>query len=150
LGTKADFYIKRGEELEWRGSIEWDGQEDKIPENILRATNEQEFQENLDAFFKRKPDSVGPDKPWPWHYDSSKFTDFCYIMWEEKGKLVISHFNSQTYTIYQYRKYMERMKADKDNMENFDSYLKKVGDFRPVFPIMNKLMAALKQNTEKK
>ena len=98
MGTKADFYIKRGEELEWRGSIEWEGNEDKIPNNILQARSELEFQESLDFFFKTRKDIITPDMPWPWHWDSSKFTDFTYIMWEEKGKVVISHFNSQTYT----------------------------------------------------
>ncbi len=137
MGTKADFYIKDGDDLVWHGSIQWEGNEKHIPKPLLQSSCNEEFLQNLDKFLKSRSDSV-VDR-WPWHWESSKQTDYVYIMWEEKGAVYISHHNSPCYTIYNYKDYLKRLKtADKEGkeIEDFKSFVKKISPFTPCFPRM--------------
>jgi hypothetical protein len=43
MGTRADFYIGRGESAEWVGSVAWDGQPSGMPEPLLTATTKGDF-----------------------------------------------------------------------------------------------------------
>lgn len=43
MGTRADFYVRKGGEMEWLGSIPWDGYPDGIAEEILRAQSEKDY-----------------------------------------------------------------------------------------------------------
>ena len=40
MGTRADFYVGKGKDSEWLGSIAWDWYPDGIPDNILDAESE--------------------------------------------------------------------------------------------------------------
>lgn len=139
MGTKADFYIKDGDALKWQGSLEWDCSEDYIPPSVTQASCNEEFLLNLDTFFKRHRDVTYSAQPWPWHWPSSKQTDYAYIMVEERGAVYISKYNSPCYTIYDYRNYKKRAKAAKKEgkvIEDFLSFIDKVSPFTPTFPKM--------------
>lgn len=139
MGTKADFYIKDGEVLQWCGSIEWDCDEKHLPDNLLQASGKDEFLINLETLFKQRREVTYPPQGWPWHWPTSKQTDYAYIMVEERGALYISKHNSPCYTIYDYRNYKKRQKSAKKDgkvIEEFNIYLEKVSPFTPTFPKM--------------
>lgn len=140
MGTKADFYIKDGDVLRWQGSIEWDCNEEDIPDSVVQSACNEEFLLNLDTFFQRKKHNVTYSaKGWPWHWPTSKGTDYAYIMVEERGAVYISRHNSPCYTIYNYRDYKKRAKAAKKEgkvIEDFQSFIDKVSPFTPSFPKM--------------
>lgn len=138
MGTKADFYTKDGDVLTWQGSIEWEGSEEHLPDYLLQSSCNDEFILNLEAFFQKKPDAIKPEK-WPWHWPSSKQTDYAYIMAEERGAVYISKHNSPCYTIYDWRNYKKRLKSAKKEgktIEEFNSFIEKVSPFTPRFPKM--------------
>lgn len=78
MGTRADFYIGRGEQAEWLGSIGWDGYPDGIDELLLHATSEAAFRVALEAFFKDRDDVTRPADGWPWPWADSCTTDYAY------------------------------------------------------------------------
>ena len=78
MGTRADFYVGRGAQAEWLGSIGWDGYPDGIPEPILTSTEEASFRQDIADFLKRE-DGTTPDQGWPWLWPDSRATDFSYV-----------------------------------------------------------------------
>lgn len=140
MGTKADFYIKNGDALEWKGSLEWDCSEDHIPDSVIQSSCNEEFLLNLEELFKQRREAAHlPDKGWPWFWSTSKQTDFAYIMVEERGAVYISKHNSPCYTIYDYRNYKKRAKIAKKEgkvIEDFQSFIDKVSPFTSSFPEM--------------
>lgn len=76
MGTRADFYIKNNKELEWMGSIAWDGYE---IDNVAKAVTEKEYRYLLEIFLGNRDDSTYPKDGWPWPWNNSKLTDECYI-----------------------------------------------------------------------
>lgn len=78
MGSKADFYVGRGDGAEWLGSIEWDGMPVGIPEAIRTAGTEQDFRDAVHVFLGRRPDAHLPDKGWPWKWDKSLSTNYSY------------------------------------------------------------------------
>jgi hypothetical protein len=79
MGTRADFYIGRGKDARWLGSIAWDGD----PRNMrfLGATTENEFMLSIVALSLRK-DWTKPEDGWPWPWKDSGATDFAYA-WDD-------------------------------------------------------------------
>lgn len=109
MGTRADFYIGRGENAEWIGSTAWDG----YPEGIQLTTNkklkygyehlpfpegshlfdsstEQEFRERVSRYFANREDFTLPADGWPWPWDDSGTTDYAYAF--DGGKVWASCF----------------------------------------------------------
>lgn len=78
MGTRADFYIGRGEQAEWLGSIAWDGYPEGISAQLLGCTSREAFQHALADFFKDRDDVTLPDHGWPWPWDTSHTTDYAY------------------------------------------------------------------------
>lgn len=78
MASKADFYVGRGVESEWLGSIEWDGMPVGIPEKIRTASGEDEYREAVSEFLKYRPDSHLPEQGWPWKWDTSLSTNYSY------------------------------------------------------------------------
>lgn len=105
MGTRADFYIKRGGEHEWVGSLEYDGGRiaDVNPtlyrkriKAIKAARTAKEFRAAVCAYFNRiERDLPNPKASifwppqWPWLWPTSSITDYVYV-WD--GELLI--FNS--------------------------------------------------------
>lgn len=109
MGTRADFYVGRGESAEWLGSIAWDGYEVENaergavidPENpaelVASATNEGEYRDGVAKFLASRDDRSMPSDGWPWPWDTSSTTDYAYAF--DEGKLWISVFGHAWYEI---------------------------------------------------
>lgn len=99
MGTRADFYVGRGAEAEWLGSIAWDGYPDGIElqdeewppgQRLFDATTEDQFRNRVAAFFNGRNDVTLPKDGWPWPWDDSSTTDYAYAF--DGGKVWASGF----------------------------------------------------------
>jgi hypothetical protein len=115
MGTRADFYVGRGEGMEWIGSIAWDGYPDGITpntdkrraqweggptlpvggswpegEHLFDATNEATYRERVERFFRHRDDVTLPERGWPWPWDTSHTTDYAYAL--DNGKVWACRF----------------------------------------------------------
>jgi hypothetical protein len=78
MGTRADFYVGRGEQAEWLGSIAWDGYPKGIPNQLLNCTGEAAFRHAVAYFLKDREDRTLPEDGWPWPWEDSRTTDYSY------------------------------------------------------------------------
>lgn len=84
MGTRADFYIGRGPQAEWLGSIAWDGYPKGITSgewsggHLFDAASEEEFRVRLETFFQGRDDVTRPGHGWPWPWNDSHLTDYSY------------------------------------------------------------------------
>lgn len=90
MGTRADFYVGRGESAEWIGSITWDGHPDSIDARVFSAATEEDYRAAVTAFFTARDDVTYPSEPWPWPWENSQKTDYSYAF--EDGKVYGSPF----------------------------------------------------------
>ena len=108
MGTRADFYVGRGESAEWLGSIAWDGYPSGIAGSkhstskgdikacpILNATTEKAFRRVVSAELARRDDGTAPNMGWPWPWETSATTDFAYAF--DQGKVYASCFGGKWY-----------------------------------------------------
>lgn len=82
MGTRADFYVGKGVDAEWLGSIAWDGYPSAIPDTIGLAKSEEHFRAAVDEFIDIRDDGTKPDQGWPWPWDDSGTTD-CAYAWHD-------------------------------------------------------------------
>lgn len=92
MGTRADFYVRNDNQMEWLGSIGWDGYPSAIDDALLGANTEDDFRSSVSKFFDDRDDVTLPDRGWPWPWDDSRTTDYSYIF--EIGKVMASSFGS--------------------------------------------------------
>lgn len=87
MGTRADFYVGRGKDAEWIGSIAWDGYpggitpKDKpwrVGGHLFQSKTAATFRKRLAAFFDGREDVTMPDHGWPWPWENSHTTDYSY------------------------------------------------------------------------
>ena len=78
MGTRADFYIGRGEQAEWLGSIAWDGYPDGIADAVIHAQDEQDYRNFVQFFLEGRSDRSLPADGWPWPWEDSHTTDYAY------------------------------------------------------------------------
>src|SRR3954471_20378009 len=76
MGTRADFYVGRGKDAEWLGSIAWDGY--TIPDSIRRAKERGAYRKAVKRFLATRRDASLPKDGWPWPWDDSGTTDYAY------------------------------------------------------------------------
>lgn len=93
MGTRADFYIGRGENAEWLGSIAWDGYPEGIDAPVLQASTVEGFRNALVNFATTRNDWTDPEQGWPWPWDTSHTTDYAYAF--DEGKVWASGFGGQ-------------------------------------------------------
>lgn len=93
MGTRADFYVGRGKDSKWLGSIAFDGYPDGIDNAILSATNESEFVEALRQLASSCDHWTSPDQGWPWPWEDSRTTDYAYAL--DGGKVWASCFGHE-------------------------------------------------------
>lgn len=76
MGTRADFYVGRGPNAEWIGSIAWDG----FPEDVRgkKSRTEAEFRSRIARFLASRDDATLPRDGWPWPWNNSATTDYAY------------------------------------------------------------------------
>lgn len=84
MGSKADFYLGRGHDAVWMGSIGWDGLPEGIPSNIRFATTEQEYKDNVSQFLAVRGDGVTPEQGWPWTWANSSNTNYAYAFYKDE------------------------------------------------------------------
>ena len=79
MGTRADFYVGRGRDAEWLGSIAWDGYPDGLAEyDVLDQSDEAVYRRVVAAMFAKRDDATLPDQGWPWPWEDSRTTDYAY------------------------------------------------------------------------
>jgi hypothetical protein len=88
MGTRADFYIGRGDSAEWLGSIAWDGYD--VPEHILRMDKPENFRAGVEQFLESRDDATFPKDGWPWPWEDSTLTDEVWAfdggrVWNARG-----------------------------------------------------------------
>lgn len=93
MGTRADFYVGRGKEARWLGSIAWDGYPDGITNEIKLAETEECFIKEVMKELGKRKDSTLPVDGWPWPWNDSRTTDYAYAF--EGGKVWASCFGSE-------------------------------------------------------
>jgi hypothetical protein len=78
MGTRADFYVGRGKNAEWLGSIAWDGYPDGVPEPLLKKRTEKTYRAAVEAILSTDESATRPKDGWPWPWDDSHTTDYAY------------------------------------------------------------------------
>ena len=78
MGARADFYVGRGEQAEWLGSIAWDGYPSGVPMPVLGAATETLFRQAVEEILATEESATRPDQGWPWPWEDSRTTDFSY------------------------------------------------------------------------
>jgi hypothetical protein len=92
MGSKADFYVGRGYEAVWLGSIAWDGQPEDLPLELRTATEEESYTNFINKFLSTRGDAATPDNGWPWTWANSSNTNYSYAF--DKGRVWVSCFGS--------------------------------------------------------
>lgn len=93
MGTRADFYVGRGESAEWLGSISWDGYPAGMPWELLQTLNESMFRREVAKFIESREDGTKPEMGWPWPWSNSQTTDYSYAF--DDGQVWASCFGHQ-------------------------------------------------------
>jgi hypothetical protein len=78
MPSRADFYVGRGYDAEWIGSVAWDGYPPGIPKKVLEAEDEASYRREVLNFMKRRSDGATPDGGWPWPWNDSAGTTYTY------------------------------------------------------------------------
>jgi len=100
MGTRADFYVGRGPEAEWLGSIAWDGSPDCVTKGMLKARDRRAFRKAVKEFFAGRNDATLPEQGWPWPWEDSRTSDHAYAY--DEGKVWVSSFGRRYITVRQY------------------------------------------------
>ncbi len=78
MGTRADFYVGRGESAEWIGSIAMDGN----PRFLLRygvfAASIEQYRQAVADLIRGKDHGTSTAQGWPWPWDNSCETEYAY------------------------------------------------------------------------
>lgn len=113
MGTRADFYVGRGDSLEWLGSIAWDGYPDPPghPSALGRVSTEAEYRDAVETMLAVRPDATRPADGWPWPWPTSATTDFAYSF--HAGNVIVSNFGGAWLTWAEWSElHAEREKAE--------------------------------------
>ena len=143
MGTRADFYVGRGKDAEWIGSIAFDGYPSGIQpksaetierwagyfahpdepwadgEHLFDAATAEAFRERFARFIMHRRDVTLPKHGWPWPWETSRTTDFAYAF--DGGRVYASCFGKPWFD--------PRVKPDDDDEGDADGV-------RPEFPDM--------------
>ena len=94
MGSKADFYVGRGADAEWLGSIQWDGLPSGLPKKLLESSTEEGYRKEIDTLFFLRGDSIRAEDGWPWPWDSSLKTKYTYAFDVETCQVMASCYGS--------------------------------------------------------
>ena len=93
MGTRADFYVGRGPQAEWLGSIAFDGYPDGTPEPVLSVASEKDWREAVYRLLAEDDSASAPGHGWPWPWDDSRTTDYAYAF--DGGQVWASSFGHE-------------------------------------------------------
>jgi hypothetical protein len=88
--TRADFFVGRGPEAEWIGSIAFDGYPSGMGQTLLTATTEAEYRKEVASRMQETGSATLPSQGWPWPWDDSRTTDYAYAF--GAGKVWAAHY----------------------------------------------------------
>jgi hypothetical protein len=113
MGTRADFYVGRGEKAEWLGSVAWDGYPARafkrgvqdaggIPIWVTSCKTEETYRAAVAKLLGSRDDSTRPEQGWPWPWETSSTTDYAYAFIQGRkgnpqGTVYTSNFGSGWY-----------------------------------------------------
>jgi hypothetical protein len=92
MGSKADFYVGRGLEAEWLGSLAWDGLPAGLPRELLGTTTEDNYRRQVGRLLRASRDGVSAKDGWPWTWTTSHGTNYTYTF--ERGVVYACCFGS--------------------------------------------------------
>lgn len=91
MGTRADFYVGRGESAEWIGSIALDGYPSGLKKyKLFGADSEDAFRNAVEELLAAREDATRPEQGWPWPWETSHTTDYAYAF--DDGEVHASNF----------------------------------------------------------
>ncbi len=90
MGTRSDYWIGRGLEAEWLGSLGWDGHPESVDPAVLKATDEQSFRAAVKSMLTESDDGTTPEMGWAWPWADSCLTDYAYAF--DNGRVWASCF----------------------------------------------------------
>lgn len=136
MGTRADFYVGRGPDAEWLGSIAWDGYPDRgdIKQMLLTSLTEQEWREKVSSFLAENDDATMPEHGWPWPWEDSNTTDYAYTF--EGSETWFCCFGSPWYKGSQQPMYCGEMATPESDVWEHDPERPKPMGEKSVFPDM--------------
>jgi hypothetical protein len=86
MGTKADFYVGRGADAEWIGSVTDTGTPEALTPFLDGVTDRPQFRRAvariIDAW---GPAGIRPQQGWPWPWPTSHLTDYAYAF--DRGRV---------------------------------------------------------------
>lgn len=85
MGTRADFYVGRGQKADWLGSIAWDGFRDSLPDDLFEVKTEEDWRVRVTGFITSREDGTLPKDGWPWPWEDSNTTDRAYSFVDGKA-----------------------------------------------------------------
>jgi len=109
MGTKADFYILDGDNIQWLGSLHSGGHPESVPTDILIQVNRVMFEEML---FEHLETNDGVTDKWPWMWSDSRLTDYSYFYHTGKGKVLMSVAGSELVDPIEILQGMDMTEAD--------------------------------------
>lgn len=127
MGTRADFYIGKGEGAIWLGSIAWDGYPEGDPRPLDEAVDQASYTQAVKIAMESCMGYTTPEMGWPWPWEDSRTTDYAYT-WDE-SEVWISNFGSPWISWSDYHSLPEG-----DDGRAFEEYCKDKS--RPEFPNM--------------
>ena len=99
MGTRADFYVGRGEQAEWLGSIAWDGYPNGNPAPITAMTSEESYRGRVEEVLQKCADhATRPADGWPWPWKDSRTTDYAYAF--DDGKVWASNCGHEWFVAF--------------------------------------------------
>lgn len=107
MGTRADYYVGLGPEMEWLGSTAWDGHpssvfsDDIVREDRLFAGHGDEtlWRQDVAELLASRDDSTQPERGWPWPWDDSGTSDYAYTYDPESQRVLGSRFGSPWFVV---------------------------------------------------
>jgi hypothetical protein len=108
MGTRHDYYVGRGKNAEWLGSLPMDGYPEGLPKYVLRSKTEEEWRKNVEKMLKEEGDrATFPKDGWPWPWKDSRTTDYAYA-WDG-GKIWASCFGGEWFNAFKHARKLWRI-----------------------------------------
>lgn len=90
MGTRADFYVGRGEAAEWIGSVAYDGCPEGFGKHLFKPTTEAKWRKAVAKELASRDDATQIENGWPWPWEDSCTTDYAYAF--DDGKVYAAGF----------------------------------------------------------
>jgi hypothetical protein len=96
MGTRADFYIGKGRNAKWVGSVSHDGYKSGV-KTVLESDTEESYLKNISEL----ETYIDTSKGWPWPWKTSTFSDYSYY-WTDEGIITLGFYHGKKEDPQQY------------------------------------------------